>query len=115
MADKLVVVERYSRYHIQWELDDGDDMGATLCESSGDGIGPAPTNRDDWLHWIACKTVRELPGFSKSANGAMFDTEKEARNALRIVKEAMKQDRQMPDWAKQALENGWKPPKGWKA
>ena len=31
MADKLVVVEKGSvGYRIQWELDDGDDLGAFL-------------------------------------------------------------------------------------
>ncbi len=115
MADKLVVVEEKYLYRIQWELDDGDDLGAYLCQSEEDGVGEPPTERSDWEHWTASQAVRTSEGVTIDHIGARWDSQKQATAALRVAKEALKQDRPMPDWAKTALAEGWKPPKGWKA
>jgi hypothetical protein len=116
MADKLVVVEENYRWLIQWELDDGDDLGGYLCQSEDDGKGKVPKDRGEWEHWAASAAVRGAPGVNlKGEFGAWWESEKEARAALRVAKEALKQDRPMPDWAKTALAEGWKAPKGWKA
>jgi len=119
MADKLIIYNANNHlFYLQWEveLDDGEiDLGATLCENKNDGLGKQPTDRGDWEHWMACKTVRELPNFQRDDRGAYFESQAEAKNALAIVKLALKQDRPMPQWAKTALAEGWKAPKGWKA
>jgi len=47
--------------------------------------------------------------------GAYWESKKQAQAALRVAKEALKQERPLPDWAQKALEAGWTPPKGWKA
>ncbi len=115
MADKLVVVEEKYLYYIQWELDDGDDLGAYLCQNKMDGTGEVPTDRQEWEHWTASGAVRNTEGGAFDFKGAYWESEKQAIAALRIAKEALKQERPMPDWAKTALAAGWKPPKGWKA
>ena len=119
MADKLIVfAASSSRFYLQWEveLEDGDiDLGATLCEDPKEGTGNPPTERGNWEHWMACKVVRELPDIIIDSRGAVFESESAAKRALAKIKVAWKQDREMPEWAKTALENGWKPPKGWKA
>jgi hypothetical protein len=115
MADKLVVVEEKFLYYIQWELDDGDDMGAYLCQDKEDGTGDPPKERDEWEQWAASRAVRGAEGVAFDFKGAYWESEKLARAALRVAKEALKQERPLPDWAQKALEAGWKPPKGWKA
>lgn len=115
MADKLVVVEERYKYRIQWELDDGDDMGAYLCQDNTDGVGDPPKDRNDWEQWVASHAARASEGVSFDHIGALWESEKLARAALRVAKEALKQERPLPDWAQKALEAGWKPPKGWKA
>lgn len=113
MTSKLVVVEEHYRYYIQWEEDD--DMGGYLCQSADDGHGDPPKDRDEWEHWAASKAVRATEGFARNSTGGYWETENQARSALRVAKEALKQPRELPAWAKQALAAGWKPPKGWRA
>jgi len=93
MAAKLVITEERYIYFIQWEEDD--DLGGYLCQSDDDGMGDPPTDRDAWEHWAASKAVRSAPGFNERGRqfGAWWDNEKEARAALRIAKEALKQER----------------------
>lgn len=116
MSCKLVVTEENHRFMIQWE-EEG-DLGGYLCQSETDGTGDPPQDREEWEHWAASKAVRSAPGVQFQGTfgfGAWWETEREALAALRIAKEALKQEREMPDWAKAALAAGWKPPKGWKA
>jgi hypothetical protein len=113
MACKLVITEERYSFFIQWEEDD--DLGGYLCQSKTDGMGDPPKDRDEWEHWVASRAVRSAPGYKQGSFGAYWESEKEARAALRIAKEALKQDRPMPEWATTALAAGWKPPKGWKA
>ncbi len=116
MADKLVVVEEDYRWLIQWELDDGEDLGGYLCQSKDDGEGSPPADRGEWEHWAASKAVRSAPAVNlKGSAGAWWESEKEARAALRIANEAIKQERALPEWAHTALAQGWKPPRGWRA
>lgn len=47
----------------------------------------------------------------------MWDSKKQASAALsacNIALKAIDDGRPMPEWAVKALEEGWKPPKGWK-
>lgn len=117
MADRLVVIERDYIFVIQWELDDGDDLGAILGDSSEDGRGVAPADRGDWEHWAACKALLDMGVERRNGKSGVFffETQSEANKALKAVKLALKQDRPLPEWAKTAIGEGWKPPKGWKA
>jgi hypothetical protein len=115
MADRLIVSEEKYRFRIQWEIDDGDDLGGFLCQSADDGVGESPKDSADWEHWTASRAVRSSPGIQIDAFGAWWESRKEATAALRMAKEALKQKRPLPDWAEKALAEGWTPPKGWKA
>mgnify|MGYP003494096662 FL=1 len=115
MADQLVVDEdRRGYFRITWYLADEGEMGATLGDGGDIGQGEAPTERADYEHWLACKTCHES-GAARDGNGFHRESEKNARVVLRQIREALKQDRPLPEWAKTALAAGWKPPKGWKA
>ena len=119
MADRLIIYAANNYFfYLQWEvrLEDGEiDLGAILCESAEDGLGEPPADRGNWEHWIACKTVRELEGVVIDDRGAAFETQAQAKKALQAVKFALTQDRPLPEWAKTAIAEGWKAPKGWKA
>lgn len=113
MASKLVVVEEKYKYRIQWEEDD--DLGGYLCQDEKDGEGDPPKDRESWEHWSASKAVRHLEGIQFDSFSGYWEEERLARAALQIAKEALKQERELPEWATTALAQGWKPPKGWKA
>lgn len=113
MTAKLVIEEERYQFRIFWEEDD--ELGGNLCQDKSDGEGPPPKEREDWEHWAASKAVRTSAGVQFDSIGAYWESKSAAQAALRIAKEALKQERPMPDWALKALEAGWKPPKGWKA
>lgn len=113
MAAKLVIEEERYTFRIYWAEDD--DLGGHLCQDQTDGKGDPPKDRDDWEHWAASKAVRGLQTTQFDATGAYWESKKDAQAALRVAKEALKQDRPLPDWAQKALEAGWVPPKGWRA
>ena len=66
MADKLVVVEKGVGYRIQWELDDGDDMGAFLGQEKSQPSADfyANTTPMDGQYWAA-----ERAGFQVIKDG----------------------------------------------
>lgn len=103
---------RGGRLRIYWE-EDG-ELGGSLGQSLTDGTGDAPADRDEWEHWAASRAVRNAPGVKEDNWGLYWETEKLARGAVRIAREALKQERPIPEWAKTALAEGWTPPKGWK-
>ncbi len=118
MKDKLVLEEdRGGMWRIKWVIaeDDWGD-GAVLGEGTAkDWEGPAPTSREDWEHWAAQRAASATAGVERDQNGFFWESTRDAKAALRVAKEALKQDRPMPEWATKALAAGWKPPKGWKA
>lgn len=115
MADKLVVFEKQYRFYIQWELDDGDDVGVTLGQYGGDETANPPKDRENWLHWRATRAVKRMPEVERDSDGFFFDSNAKALGAIRVANAAMKQEREIPEWAKTAAAAGWTPPKGWKA
>lgn len=116
MTDRLVVVDGNYRFYIQWELGGGEDMGAVLGEGGEkDYSGEAPTDRGDYEHWIACKTISEMSGIERDDKGFFFDSHSRALRGKQLANFSMKQDRPLPDWARKATEQGWKAPRGWKA
>lgn len=114
MKDRLVIQEQRGRFTIDWHLAEEGDVGGRLGQSTIDGTGEAPTDRDDYEHWLASKIAKES-GAQRDHSGFFWDSHSEAQGVLRKIKEALKQDRPLPEWANIALTHGWKPPKGWKA
>jgi hypothetical protein len=123
MADKLVVVEYRDSFRIQWELDDGDDLGAFLGQSTKCPPDKAPENKDDrefWAHERAGFQVIYSPdseGCGHDHTGFWWETETKAKFALAKVNAMAKaalSEIPWPDWAVKATAAGWKPPKGWK-
>lgn len=116
MSDRLIITnERQAPgFRIQWAFED-DDLGGYLCQNADDGKGDPPEDRDAWQHWAASKAVQAAPGYARDTISAFWETESQAKVALRLAKAALKQERPLPEWAQKALAEGWKPPKGWKA
>lgn len=117
MADKLIVdVDRQRKYlyRIWWFLEEEQDIGACVGENVGWKIETPPKNRDDWEGWVVEVAIHKT-GAECDGQGFFWESEAGAKKALRVAKEAIKQDRPLPEWARMALEEGWKPPKGWKA
>lgn len=103
-------------WYISWFDTEECDFGATLGEGLTDGTGPTPEAREDWQHWVAAKTIREMfPDAERSNRGWSWSSRREAMLVWTAIKQAMSQDRPLPDWAKTALQEGWKPPNNWKA
>jgi len=115
MAGRFIVDElRHGEYGIGW-LEDG-DCDAHLGQSPDDGDGPEPQEREHWEWWKASKIVLDMGAVRSSVSYAyVFDAKARADAALKRIKLELAQERPMPDWAKKALDEGWKAPKGWKA
>lgn len=114
--DKLVIEESRSPYgfRIWWYLADEQEMGACIGEGKMWEQKKAPAHPEEWEAWTVETAIKSLdPSFD--CQGFYFETITEARSALKVAKEALKQKRPLPEWAKTALKHGWKPPKGWKA
>lgn len=116
--DKLVIEEERYKFRLYWFIADWRDLGGCLGESPEleRHPDPGPKVRAEWECWVAALAVRDLDGTQRDSIGFWWESLANAKRALRLANEAMKQDgRPLPDWAKQALEAGWKPPKGWQA
>lgn len=122
--DKLMVVSSPDEYcyYLQWYLANENYMGLTLGEMTADELGweEEPTDREEWENWIAHKIAAESEGVSREGGkpdyGIFYwETAKEARSVLQQIQLAwLTNVRELPDWAKKALSEGWEPPKGWK-
>jgi hypothetical protein len=112
--DKLVIEEgQYGRYRIGWFLADHQEMGVMLGQRLMQQESP-PEDRDVWESWMAERTAAETSP-EHDIDGYYWETKVAATAALRHIREALRQDRSLPEWAQKALAEGWKPPKGWKA
>ena len=122
VEDKLIVVEdEYGvGYRIQWKLAEYDvdwgDMGAVIGEGGLDGIlDTQPENTEDTFEsWIAEKICKDA-GVEIDASGFHWESKAAASKMLKVINEATKQKKPIPEWARKALEAGWTPPKSWKA
>ena len=115
MADKLIVYERRNVYRIGWYLSEDGSLGSALGETPGDYASDvAPLDRGEWESWIAERTAASSkPG--RDTFGYYWTSRQEALRVLTAIKAGLKQVRPLPEWAKTAIEAGWKPPNGWKA
>jgi hypothetical protein len=103
-----VLSERYS-FYIAWEDEDG--IGAYLDQEGWQCA--EPRDRDHWEHWVACKVAAES-GAVSTGPGYSWETQSEAKKVAAQVRATIRAGRGLPEWAKTAAANGWKPPKGWK-
>jgi hypothetical protein len=121
MAKSKVVLQTDHKdlWRIYWLVDGwegGDDeAGGCLGElKSWKEEAPTADDREAWETW-AVETALHERGCESDPTGFFWESMDEGKKALAIVKEVLKQERPLPDWAKKALAAGWKPPKGWKA
>jgi hypothetical protein len=120
MAFKLFVYEERYLWRIAWADEDGEPGLHVGDYPDQNWLKEAPVSgeRDDWEIWVANRTAFQSfkDGHSNhDALGFFWESMREANAVLRQIKEALKQERPLPEWAKTALAAGWKPPKGWKA
>lgn len=128
MADRIVVVESERGgpgYRIQWEINtDGDiDLGAYCGQSKkkpSDEIPSDPEAREFWAYERAgFQVIGDSPkGYcGHDRIGFWWETKSHATAAIAKIRALAKVTLSgvpWPDWAKQAVAAGWKPPKGWK-
>ena len=119
MKDKLVTIQTArGDWQLQWYLCEEDDLGLIIGELSNRELGKKePKDRDDWENWIAHKIAAESKGVYREnpKSGPFYwESKKQADTALEQIKMAWKNRKTpLPDWAKKALTEGWKPPHGW--
>jgi hypothetical protein len=113
MGFKLVIEHQDYNFYLAWADEDG--TGAFLGQDQSDGTGEAPEDRDAYEHWLACKMCRDMEAEWDRRWGFHWESESGAKKARAAINTALKQGRDLPEWAKTALAAGWKPPKGWKA
>jgi hypothetical protein len=128
MADQLVVDHYAGGIRIVWSLDDGDDIGAILGERHGEKLPSQPPKDDaDAECWYADQEARKIfkdaggESMFKDSAGYFWETEKQAEAALKRIQTTIdlgmarrRGEKPLPEWAQEALKQGWKPPKGWK-
>lgn len=113
--DKLVIdCDREWCWRIYWFLAEEQELGACVGEGDEHLNEEAPTEKEHWEYWVSAKAVYLLNP-EQDFKGFYFESKPAAQKALNVAKQAMKQDRPLPEWAQKALAEGWKPPKGWKA
>jgi len=112
MTAELVIEEIGNIFYLCWEDEDG--VGATLGDDPEDGTGPAPSDLDEYEHWLACNVAPTTGGCINGPRGYAWETLHEAKQACRAINIRLKLPRGLPTWAQTAINAGWKPPKGWK-
>ena len=112
--DKLVIdPEKEWCWRIYWYLAEEQELGACVGEGDDHLKEQAPDNRDEFEYWASSRAIYLL-GAERDFKGFYFESKSQAQKALAVAKQAMKQDRPLPEWAQKALAEGWKPPKNWK-
>ena len=96
-------------WYMSWfDVEEG-DFGATLGECITDGTGDVPTDRGDWEHYIAVKTIAGMfPDTQRTTRGWAWNSKREAIATWLAIQQAMNQERPLPEWAQKALQEGWK-------
>jgi hypothetical protein len=106
MSEYLEVIDRDHAFAIGW-FDDEEGLEGDLC------LGEECNDKEHNVATEAAKTTHCRTG---SSNVLLWDTMREAKGALQLARIAVKEyrtNKPWPDWAKTAVANGWKPPKGW--
>lgn len=112
--DKLAIFENRGGYTyyigwLCWDDEFGDDEGLRLGEGR---------NSEFADHHAAEEAVKDMKDGREGEDGPFWwESRSGAQKALKVAKEAVKlaaEKRPLPEWAKKALAEGWKAPKGWK-
>lgn len=125
VKDHLVVAyvpDSYSEFQLVWYNAEEGEHGASIGEYDGD-VSDC-TDDDDRLFRLAERVVQRLADEwgadavyrSSSRIAWQFSSKSKATEALRQIKaewKALQAATPWPEWAVEAVRNGWKPPKGW--
>lgn len=113
--DRLAIFENrdgYTYYYIGWLCWD-DEFGVDEGLRLGEG-----RNSEFADHHAAEEAVKDMKDGREGEDGPFWWSSRSgAQKALKVAKEAAKlaaEKRPLPEWAKKALAEGWKAPKGWK-
>lgn len=123
--DRLVITGEPGEWALAWEVDG--EIGLFLGQERATEAQLAKATPDEWEALaadLACvdaaratRGVRcRQSGRRVPCNAFVWEAEKDARAARAVVMAEMaarRRSRPMPEWAKTATANGWKPPKGW--
>lgn len=127
--DRWDIEEHFDGYLIGWYFADDEEFGLHLGEDSAtDDVLRARLEREQDLDerevLVAELVGREKAEERNSMGQLQWLSKGKAKEALREIRHHIKVDaeqfkaRQLakpwPEWALTAVENGWKPPKGWK-
>lgn len=121
----------YGHWYIAWfdEGDEGGELNPHDARSADEAVRRWRENTsDDSLladaeHKTACRAILDMKDPNREAlavdshKAFEWESEKRAHAAMRVARVAIKMLREKtpwPEWAKTALANGWKAPKGWK-
>jgi len=116
-TSKLGLFDESKGFRIRWiDPEDGEEGGAVGDARDEYKKAPDPNkDRDAWEVYIVETALKDLdPKPEFDLEGYFWDNKREAHAAFRIAKAALEQEKPMPDWAKKAVAEGWKPPRGWK-
>jgi len=108
----------HGQYRLQWYIAEYDDYGSIV----GEGSPPEFVERDsddedalvNWECWKSHEVAAKSKGVQKDSGGFYWESKSLAQAALKLINAELKADRPLPEWAKTAIANGWKAPKGWK-
>ena len=117
MGRSVLQVVDDGEYHwrLQWFFPDDDDIGAILGDELYTEEQLNKNKSEDREHILATITASRTVGVEHDRNGFAWQSKKDATNALRAIKAAMKSDQPpWPEWAVKAKAEGWTPPKNWK-
>lgn len=108
MAAHLEIMSHQFGYAIGWFDDEDGDVAGDLC--LGEHVS------DDEEHRIASLAASEFSPDNRDQGVFVWDSKSRATKALLLARsmvKAYKDGKPWPDWAKTAVSEGWKPPKGW--
>ena len=114
-GEYLAVVDGRSGWEISWWIPQEADFGSSIVLQAS-----ATDDPDMIVAQEAClRFCREhkLPLPSRDHAAIEFDSKKDADACLKAINAALyfwKNNIPLPEWAQQALSQGWTPPKGWR-
>lgn len=113
--ERLAIYEDSCVYRLRWYFPDEDDWGMILGEDLKD-LDRADYEAE-WDHRAASMAVKGMSGVELDRDGFWWDSKSAAQVALQVARRAIKskgEEKPWPEWARKALEQGWRPPKGWR-
>lgn len=119
MKPKIDIYDVYnSGFGLAWFDEDGEGLRFGDARDIEQAKKPPTDNHDMAEHWHAYQAARKAPGCSEDHRGVLTwesaSQVKAARAAARAAVKLATSGKPWPEWAKTALENGWKAPKRWK-